>query len=426
MGSSSSTDTIWIVIAAIAGVLYLLFDAARYFATQLSAVRLRRLSGDPGASGSSRWFLYDPHNFQLASGALLQICLVGAVGSTALYLAERDMLSAILVAIGIWIVVVVAWKFVLALVPESLAETLLRGLIPFSHVFYYLFLPVLFPLRKLFERKDRVEEANDDDEKITDEEVQAYIDVGEEEGILERGEGKLLQSIVDFGDRVARELMTPRIDVLSIEVNQPLGELARQFSESKYSRIPLYEGTIDTVVGIVHIKDVFDAVLHAEQKPLRELARPVYFVSETKKVSDLLREFQAGKQQAAIVVDEYGGTAGLITIEDVVEEIVGEISDEHEDQDFAPVQLDENSWFVNGLMRVAELEELVSADLQGEEYETVAGLIFTGLGRVPRVGESVMHNGVRFEVDRADRKRIYRVKVTRDPNWKPDEDEENT
>jgi putative hemolysin len=425
MGSSSSTYTVWIVIAAIAGVLYLLFDAARYFATQLSAVRLRRFSGDPGAAGSSRWFLYDPHNFQLASGALLQICLVGAVGSTALYFEERGSIPAILLATGIWIAVVVLWKFVLALVPESLAETLLRGLIPFSHLFYFLFWPVLFPLRKLFERLDRVDEENDDDEDVTDEEVQAYIDVGEEEGILERGEGKLLQSIVDFGDRVARELMTPRIDVLAIEVNQPLAELARQFSESKYSRIPVFEGTIDTVAGIVHIKDVFDAVLHGEQKPLRELARPVYFVPETKKVSDLLREFQAGKLQAAIVVDEYGGTAGLITIEDVVEEIVGEISDEHEDEDFTPLQIDENTWFVNGLMRVAELEELVSAELQGEEYETVAGLIFTSLGRVPRVGETVQHNGVRFEVDRADRKRIYRVKVTRDPNWKKNEDEDD-
>src|SRR4029077_7557083 len=120
----------------------------------------------------------------------------------------------------------------------------------------------------------------------------AYIDVGEEEGILEASEGKMIQSVVDFSDRVARELMTPRIDVLAFDATRPLDELARSFSESKYSRIPIFDGSVDKITGVVHIKDVFEAILKGESKPVAELARPPYFVSETKKVSELLREFQ--------------------------------------------------------------------------------------------------------------------------------------
>src|SRR5207247_129722 len=131
------------------------------------------------------------------------------------------------------------WKFVLALIPDDIGEKLLHGLIPISHFFYYLFFPLLFPLRLLLERIERNEVNGDDDEEVTEEEVQAYIDVGEEEGILEGPEGKLLQSIVEFGDRVARELMTPRIDVVAFDARRPFEELANLFSESKYARIPI-------------------------------------------------------------------------------------------------------------------------------------------------------------------------------------------
>src|SRR6185503_4542362 len=153
---------------------------------------------------------------------------------------------------------------------------------------------------------------------------------------------------VDFGDRVAKELMTPRIDVLAFDARQPIGELARLFSESKYSRIPIYTESIDQISGIIHIKEIFDAILKGEQRSVAELARPPYFVSETKKVSELLREFQSEHLQVAVVVDEYGGTAGIITIEDVVEEIVGEIADEHEEEEATVVEVGEGTWLVSG------------------------------------------------------------------------------
>src|SRR3954452_1506064 len=423
MGSSGS-ETIWVVLAVICGILYLTFDALRSFALQISAVALRRLSGEAEERGG--WQGYDARNFQLVTGAVLQISLMLAFGATMLTFEEdRSIVEGALIAALLWMGIVMLWKFVLAFIPEDFSELLLRRMIPLTHFFYYLFWPMLFPLRQLFERIERQREVADEeeDEEVTDEEVQAYIDVGEEEGILEASEGKLLQSIVDFSDRVAKELMTPRIDVQAFDAKNPLDELARMFSESKYSRIPIYTESIDQISGIVHIKELFDAILKGEHLSVSDLARPPYFVSETKKVSDLLREFRSEHLQVAVVVDEYGGTAGIITIEDVVEEIVGEISDEHEDEEATIVDLGDGRFLVSGFLRVETLEEMLDAELHGDDYETVAGMIFTTLGRIPKVGAVVAKNGWLFEVDRADKRRIYRVRVTKDPSWKVEEEE---
>lgn len=407
----------WILIAVICGIFYLLFDALRSFALQLSPVRMRRLSTD--AEGmASRFTHFDAQDFQLVSGALLQVALVVGAGATTMVFEGKSLGSAVMTSVAIWTVAVLLWKFILALVPEETGEVILRALIPFSRACYYLFWPFLYPLRAMLERLGRKELRNGEEEAITDEEVQAYIDVGEEEGIIEPSEGRMLQSIVDFGDRLAHEIMTPRIDVLTFDARRPIEELAALFSESKYARIPIYQHSVDQITGIVHIKDLFDTILRAEKKTVVEMARPPYFVSETKKVSELLREFQTEHLQIAVVVDEYGGTAGIVTTEDIIEEIVGEIADEHEDEEASIVEVGEGSWLVSGLLRVETLEERLGAGLAADDYETVAGMIFTTLGRVPAVGSALTKNGFLFEVERADRRRIYRVKVTKDPTWK--------
>jgi CBS domain containing-hemolysin-like protein len=387
------------VITVLCGILFLIFDAARSFAHQLSPVRLRQLGGDEERRGH-----YDARNFQLVTGPLLQAALVIAVGTTTMLFDDYPIGTACLISGGIWIAIAVVWKFALALIPPETSERLLRAMIPATNFFYLVFWPVLHPLRQMVERIEQHEEEESAGEEPTDAEVQAYIDVGEEEGILEASEGKLLQSIVDFGDRVARELMTPRIDVLGFDARRPIDELARLFSESKYSRIPVYEESIDKITGIVHVKEIFDATLKNERKPVSELARPPYFVSETKKVSELLRELQSEHLQIAIVVDEFGGTAGLITIEDIVE---------HEDEEATVVDLGEGKYLVSGTVRVEALEEMLgTTDLRSDDYDTVAGLISTSLGRIPSAGVVVTKDGYRFEVDRADRRRIYRVKVS--------------
>jgi putative hemolysin len=424
MGSSEPhTHIHWLLIAITCGVFYLMFDALRSFALQLSPVRLRRLSTDTD-EGMGRWTYFDSADFQLISGALLQACLVIGAGATTLVFDEYTLGSAVSMSVGIWVAIVILWKFILALVPEHTGEVVLRALLPFSRFIYYVFWPLLFPLRKLLERLDRNQDDDDEEEEVTDEQVQAYIDVGEEEGIIEPSEGRMLQSIVDFGDRLAHEIMTPRIDVLAFDARRPIEEIAKLFSESKYARIPIYQQSIDQITGIVHIKDLFESILKGENRTVVEMARPPYFVSETKKVSELLREFQTEHLQIAVVVDEYGGTAGIITTEDIIEEIVGEIADEHEDEEASIVDVGDGTWMVSGLFRVETLEERLDADLSGEDYETVAGLIFTTLGRVPATGTVVPKNGWLFEVERADRRRIYRVKVRKDSKPRDEDGDE--
>ena len=427
MGSSVSTSQ-WLLLAFVSGVLYLIFDAARHFVYQLGPVRLRSWTDlDEESRQSTRWVRFDSVEFSLISGAVLQMGLVAAVGSTGAGLWPRWGAFAAGWAILFWGLVVVLWKFVLAFIPDALAEKTLRAILPISHATYFLLWPILAPLGWLYSHLTERREEEEEEEEASEEEVQAYIDVGEEEGIFEEGEGRLVQLIVDFGDRVTREVMTPRVDVVAFEVGNTLQALANLFAESKYSRIPIYEQSIDQIVGVVHVKDLFEALLTGNPKTIRELLRPAYFVPETKPVADLLREFQLEHEQVAIVHDEFGGTAGLITIEDLLEEIVGEIADEHEEEEEESiVQVDDEVYLVNGLLRVERLDELFGVDATGDGYETIGGLIFTEMGRVPSGGETVRKRGLLFEVERADRKRIYRVRICRDPDaaapGEPEED----
>src|SRR5438270_8838420 len=291
MGSSLSHGE-WVAAAIVCGLFFLICDAARFFVQQVSPVTLRRGSAEPDAESGSRWFAYDSRNLHLMSGALLQISMVLAIVSTIMAI-QPPIGEATATAAIIWLVIAIVWKFALALVPDDIGEIVLRQVIPVSHLFYYLVWPVLLPLRRMFARLEQQEEQETEPEQVTDEEVQAFIDVGEDEGILEASEGKMIHSVVEFGDRVARELMTPRIDVLAFNARGTFDDLARLFAESKYSRIPHYHESIDSITSIVHIKEVFEAILKKEPKTIAEIARPPFFVSETKKVSDLLREFQS-------------------------------------------------------------------------------------------------------------------------------------
>lgn len=425
MGSSLTTSQ-WLLLAVASGLLYLLFDAARFFVYQIGPVRLRSWT-DHSEDGQRdvRWFRYDSVEFSLISGAVLQLGLVAAVGCTAGSMAHLGPLRAVVLSILTWGAIVLLWKYLLAFVSESVAEKLLRGLLPLSHVTYFLLWPLLAPLSWLYGHLTKLREIEEEEEEATEEEVQAYIDVGEEEGIFEKGEGRLVQSIVDFGDRLAHEVMTPRVDVFGFDVNRSVEDLANCFSDSKYSRIPIFDQSIDQIVGVVHVKDVFESFLRKDGKSVRDLTRPAYFVPESKLVAELLKEMQLEHQQIAIVLDEFGGTAGIITIEDLIEEIVGEIADEHEEDVEDPlVQIGDDAYLVHGLLRIERLEEAFGMEIPGEGFETVGGLIFTTTGRVPPAGEIVNRGGLRFEVERADRKRIHRVRVSRDPEWNAEEAEE--
>jgi CBS domain containing-hemolysin-like protein len=286
--------------------------------------------------------------------------------------------------------------------PEKIVTTLLPVISSAS----WLLAPLALPVRKIFEKRARQEAPT-----ATEEEVQAYIDVGREEGILEKEEEKLLLSIVDFGDTRVREVMTPRTDILFIDAASPLPVLADLFVSSKYSRIPVVRGTIDTVLGTVHVKDLFEAIHSGKPRPIADLTREAYFVPESKKVSELLKEFQRRHLWMAIVVDEYGGVSGLVTVEDLLEEIVGEISDEHEDEREPVTKAGEQAYSVSGKENIATVRELFGRGPEEEEFTTVGGFLAARLGHIPRPGETHRESDLLFTVEEADRRRVYRVRI---------------
>ncbi|HLK22802.1 MAG TPA: hemolysin family protein [Bryobacteraceae bacterium] len=244
--------------------------------------------------------------------------------------------------------------------------------------------------------------------------IDALISAGEEEGIIEAQDRKLIESVVAFGDKTVREIMTPRPKIVAIEANRSLENLRELVIHEQYSRVPVYEHSIDNIIGFVHVRDVFE-LDPAERRGrlVQELVRPIRFVPETKPVNTLLREMQNDGAHMAIVIDEYGNTAGLATMEDMVEEIVGEIHDEHEPE--RDVQKEtEGSFVVSGSLDLDRLRELLGFRPREEtESTTIGGLITEWLGRVPRVGETLEREGIRMEVLAGDELKVDRVRISK-------------
>jgi putative hemolysin len=241
-------------------------------------------------------------------------------------------------------------------------------------------------------------------------------DAAAEQGLIEGDERRLLQSIVDFGDTLVREVMTPRPDMVAIGADATYDELRALFREQEYSRIPVYKENLDNLVGFVFIKDLLrlDAPGSGQarlQPDLARFIRPATFVPETKRVAEMLKEFQRKQVQIAIAVDEYGGTAGLVTIEDLLEEIVGEIRDEY-DVEIEPVVDEGHGAFVfSAKVNIDEVRDRLGVEIEPEGFETVGGYVLTRVGRVPAVGETFDIDGLQVEVLEAERRRIHKVRM---------------
>jgi putative hemolysin len=246
------------------------------------------------------------------------------------------------------------------------------------------------------------------------ENIEALITAGTEEGLIEEEDRKLIQSVVEFGDTVAREVMTPRPNIVAIEADATLEQLRQLVINEQYSRIPVYEGTIDSVIGFVHVRDMFE--LEEDEratKTVRQLMRPIRFVPETKPVNDLMREMQAEGAHMVIVVDEYGNTAGLVTMEDLVEVILGEIRDEHEPS--SDITEDgKGGYVVSGNFDLARVADLFGVGPEEEaDSTTIGGMVTEWLGRVPSPGEVVERDGLRVEILASDEMRVEQVRISK-------------
>lgn len=276
----------------------------------------------------------------------------------------------------------------------------------------YLVLPITLALGFCQSVAALTKEHADEQPESAAEAVDALIEAGQEEGILDEGDRHLIQSVVEFGGKTVREAMKPRPDMVAVPSNTTVEQFVELLRSKPFSRVPVYEGTIHNIKGIVSAQDVLQVTdTEARTRTVATLMRTdVYFVPESKLGSDLLREMQKHNVKMAVVVDEYGGTAGLVTIEDLVEEIVGEIRDEHEKVDI--VRENEHSYVVPGSMDVDRLDELFGIRLEGKEAATVAGLVSELAGRIPQRGEIVEDDGLRFEVLDSTERRVERVRIT--------------
>ena len=257
---------------------------------------------------------------------------------------------------------------------------------------------------------------------VTEDEIRHLVDVAEEEEEIEEEERELIHSIFEFGDTVVREVMVPRPDMVALPAAASVDQALETISDRGYSRIPIYEGDVDNITGVVYAKDLLKRIGNLKRDAkLSTLGRAPLFVPEQKKVPELLREMQAQRIHMAIVVDEYGGTAGLATIEDLLEEIVGEIVDEYDSEEELIEKIDENRLRVDARVPIDEVNEALGVELPEDEWDTVGGLVFGLTGRVPRAGETLRYDSVEFVTERVSGRRIQKVLITRSSKPEPPE-----
>lgn len=252
-----------------------------------------------------------------------------------------------------------------------------------------------------------------EEEIVTEEEIKMMIDEGEENGTIEQEEKELLNNVFAFNDIIVSEVMTPRTDIFAIEIDEDINELLDKIDEYKYSRIPVYEDNIDNIEGILFIKDILKVIKDGRYINIREIMREPYFIPESKEIDELFRELQKSKQQMAIVIDEYGGTAGLITMEDIIEELMGNILDEYDDEEVEYKKLDENTYILSGSSTVYDIKKIFSVDIPDGDYETLSGYLLEKLGRIPEENEHpvIEDEQLTYKIEEYEDKRIKSVKV---------------
>lgn len=263
-----------------------------------------------------------------------------------------------------------------------------------------------------------------EEEVVTEEEIKMMIDEGEEKGTIERGEKQLLNNVFEFNDIIVSEVMTPRTEMYAIDINSDINDTLDEIDEFKYSRIPVYEDNIDDIKGILFVKDILKPLKDNKKVDIRKLIREPYFVPESKDIDELFKEMQQNKVQIAIAIDEYGGTAGLITMEDIIEELVGNIFDEYDDEEIDYKKIDENTYILSGTITSYELKKIFDIELPEGDYETLSGYLIDKLGRIPDEDEHpvIEDEHLTYKVEEIDDKRIKYVKVCRNMNGEDQEE----
>ncbi len=252
-----------------------------------------------------------------------------------------------------------------------------------------------------------------DEETVTEEEIRMMVDVGEEKGSIDEEEKELINNVFEFNDKTVADVMIHRTEVYGIDVKSDIEDILAELKEYKYSRVPVYDETIDDIVGVLFIKDLLAYAYTKKEAKVKRIMRPAYFVSKTKPINELFKEMQRNKQQFAVVLDEYGGTAGIITMEDMLEELVGNIFDEYDDVEKDFEKIDDTTFMINGSVSIYELRRILEVDIPEGDYDTLSGYLIELLGRIPEDNEKpeIETEKVTYKVEKYEEKRILWVKA---------------
>ena len=386
----------------------------------VNKVSLRRqVDGSKEKAAASIAALLDARTEVLTSiHIIIQMFLVSGAVSLFTALERRPIgyTTSVVAAVVVMMFVILIFRHLVPrIVTQRNPEFVLIVLFPIFKASHVVLSPVSRVLMSVLNYFHRIEEQKEPakEEEASEEEIQAFIDAGQEEGILERDEGEMIQSILQFGDIVARDVMTPRTQIVAIDINSSVEKLLQLVINKRHARIPVYRDDLDNVEGIIHERDLLRVWQRGDKlENFRSLIKPAYFVPETKPVDDLLREMKQKGDQMVLVVDEYGGVSGLITMEDLIEEIVGDIRDESEADADKVVEESRGVFIVPGSLELTVLEEKLGIPfLAKTDCTTVAGAVIELFGRVPLPGEKIEHGGVEVEVLEAERRRVRRLRL---------------
>lgn len=285
------------------------------------------------------------------------------------------------------------------------------GVIRFLSIITLPFVKVLSAVTNFISKLFGISE--NEEEVVTEEEIKMMIDEGEEKGTIQQEEKEMIHNIFEFNDITVSEVMTHRTDVYAIEIDSEINDIIKELDDYKYSRIPVYEETIDNIKGILFVKDLLKYLHGKKAIKIKNIMREAYFVSENKPINELFKNLQKNKMQMAIVVDEYGGTAGIVTMEDLLEEIVGNIFDEYDDFENDYTKIDDNTFLINGSVSINDLKKILKIDLPEGDYETLSGYLINLLGRLPKDNETpiIETKQVNYKIEKSEDKRIVLVKA---------------
>ena len=418
-----------LIFLAVLIFLSALFSSAETAFLSINKIRLRNLQED-GEKKADLVLLMLEHQNKLISTLLVGNNIVN-IGSSALatkMATEAFGNAGVGIATGIMTLLVLVFGEV---IPKNLAaahaENWAMFIAPFIRLVSFVLTPVVFLLTKLSDFVVHFSKSDDEeDPTITEDEFKILVNVGQEEGVLDESESEMINSIFEFDETVVKAIMVPRIDIVAVDVEDCINEALRIIVDGGHSRIPAYEESIDNIVGILYAKDIF-AHLDADfdKMKVKELLRPAYYIPETKKVSDLLNELRLKKVHMAIILDEYGGTNGLVTIEDLIEEIIGDIQDEYDVEDDLIVMHGDDHLVADARAPIGDVEDAFDVELDEEiledsEADTIGGLAFEHLGGIPAVGDEVTVGRFLIRIVEVSGRRISKVEILLLP---PEEEE---